>query len=398
MPMIGIREFFEYGIAFLTIFITVFFLIIFLENQGRIRHSPKPPRLLPSLTIIIPAYNEEETIAGTIESALNARYAPGSKKVIVVDDGSTDQTLSVARRYAKKGVLVLHQENRGKAAALNNALGKAGTELVATLDSDSYIEKDALLKMVGFFNDAEVGAVTSVMKVWKPRTTLEKLQRMEYLLMVFSRRLLSFIDSVNVTPGPLSIFRKRVFDAIGGYDEGSILEDQEFGMRMQAHNYRIASSMEAVVYTVVPKTFGDLISQRVRWHRGGVRNLLKHHRLISPRYGDFGTLVMPFAILSIAVLFILFFLLSLSILNNSFTELFRGGFDTFYLGLKPIHLISIIIVLGSIAWVSIGIRQLEGEPLSPHWLIIYLLLYAPLVTLFWLVTAYREMRGERLGW
>jgi len=396
--MLDLKSILEYGLAFVTLFATVFFLLVFLENKDRVRESPRPPKKLPSLTILIPAYNEEETIAATIESALTAKWPGARKKVIVIDDGSNDATLKIAKTYAKKGVLVLHQQNAGKGRALNHGLEHADTEYVATMDSDSYMEKDALLKLVGYFEDEKVAAVTPLMKVWEPKNTLQKFQRIEYLLTVFSRKLLSFINGINVTPGPLSMFRKSVFEHVGGYDERNILEDQEMAMRIQAHQYKIASSMDAVVYTAVPKSLGDLIRQRVRWHRGGIRNILKHHYLVSPKYGDFGVLVMPLAILSIFSLFIVFGLALYSLLSGAPNLLLTYGLEGLLFGLKPLHVLSAIILVSSIVWCYVGIRQLQGETLSAPFLALYLVLYAPLITLFWIVTAVKEVKREKLRW
>ena len=396
--MADIKTILEYGLAFLTLFATVFFLLVFLENKDRVRESPKAPKKLPSLTILIPAFNEEKTIAATIESALEARWPGARKKIVVIDDGSKDNTLSIAKSYAKRGVLVLHQENGGKGRALNHGLEHAHTEMVATMDSDSYMEKDALLKLVGYFADPTVGAVTPLMKVWQPKNTLQKFQRIEYLLTVFSRKLLSFINSINVTPGPLSMFRKSVFDHVGGYDERNILEDQEMAMRIQAHQYKIASSMDAVVYTAVPESLGDLIGQRVRWHRGGIRNILKHSYLVSPKYGDFGILVMPLAIISILALFIVFGLAVYSLLAGAPNVLIAYGVQGLIFGLTPLHVLSAIILVSTIVWSYVGIRQLQGETLSAPFLALYLILYAPLITLFWLVTAVKEIKGEKLRW
>ena len=396
--MVDVRSVFEYGLAFFTIFLTVFFLLLFFVNRGGIARSPKPPKKLPTLTILIPAYNEEETIAKTIESVLEADYAPGRKKVIVIDDGSSDGTLEVAGKYARKGVLVLHQANKGKAAALNYGLEHVKTELVASMDADSFIEKDALMKIVGFFSDPEVGAVTSVLKVWQPKSALEKLQRLEYLSMTFVRRLLSSINSINVTPGPLSMFRKKVFDEVGGFDVDNILEDQEIAYRIQAHNYKIESSMDAVVHTVVPASISALARQRVRWQRGGLRNIIKYHYLVGPRYGDFGMLIMPLAIFSVFVVFMVLLYIAYSAVNNSLGDMFRYGLDALVLGVRPLNVLSLIIFLGSVVWVVIGMRQLKGEALSPFWLFTYLVVYAPLITLFWIATAVKEIKRERLKW
>jgi cellulose synthase/poly-beta-1,6-N-acetylglucosamine synthase-like glycosyltransferase len=227
---------------------------------------------------------------------------------------------------------------------------------------------------------------------------IEKFQRIEYLLTVFSRKLQSFIHSVNVTPGPLSLFRRSIFNKVGGYDEHNILEDQEMAMRIQGHQYEIASSLDAIVYTRVPDNFSDLISQRVRWHRGGVRNILKHHYLVSPKYGDFGILVMPLAILSIFMVFVVLALATFTILTGAFGELFRFGLDKLYIGITPLHVLSLIIFIATVSWAYLGIRQIKGEHLSAPFLALYLIVYTPLITLFWVVTAIKEIRREKLKW
>ncbi|MEK6923779.1 MAG: glycosyltransferase [Candidatus Micrarchaeota archaeon] len=385
---------FEYGLAFLTIFVTVFFLLVLLENRGELNRRLALPRRLPLVSIIIPAFNEEESIEATIESALAADYP--RKQIIVVDDGSTDGTLRIARRFARCGVLVLHQPNRGKGAALNLGLGHARGELVATLDSDSFLEKDSLRKMLPFFSNPRVGAVTSVMKVHEPRTPLQRLQRLEYLVTVFNRRLLSFINAINVTPGPLSMFRRKVFDKVGRYDERNILEDQEMALRIQAADYEIASSMDAVVYTRVPSTLQQLTRQRVRWHRGGIRNMLKHYYLVNPRYGDFGLFVMPLGIFSVFALFAVFAVAISALLSGS--PFLQYGLDAVFYSLTPLHFLSAIIFVGTVGWAYVGVKSIEGEGVNPVELMAYVLLYAPLITLFWVVTVFKELKREKLRW
>ena len=400
LPLLSIpMYYFEYGLAFITLYVTVFFLLVFLENRNEVRKEPEPPKVLPKITVLIPAYNEEECIAGTIESVLNAGYPKGKMEIIVINDGSTDNTLKIARKYEKYGVKIIDKKNSGKAASLNVALKMAKGELIATLDSDSYAEKGAFQKMLGYFNDEKVGAVTSVMKVHEPKNTLQKLQSIEYLVTVFGRKILSFLDSINVTPGPLSIIRKSVFDKIGGYDENNILEDQELAMRMQSYHYKIESSMSAVVYTEVPTTLGALIKQRIRWQRGGIRNILKHHYLVSPKYGDFGVFVMPVAILSILLVFAVFALSVLSLLaSNPVSDVLAHGMDAIFFGFSGLQMLAVFILITTITWAVLGIRQIQGERISAPFLLLYLLLYAPLITVFWIATAVKEIKREKLRW
>lgn len=386
---------FEYGLAFMTIFVTVFFGLLLLENRERMRERKPQPAAWPRVSIIIPAYNEEDAIAGTIDSCLASDYP--DKEIIVVDDGSKDATLEIARKYEAKGVKVIRQANAGKGAALNNGIRHSTGKIIATLDSDSYMTPDALRRMVPLFNDPTVGAATSAIKVHSPRNTVERMQRLEYLITAFNRRLLSFINAINVTPGPLSLIRRSVIDEVGGFDEHTILEDQELAMRIQARHHKIESNIEAVAYTHVPTNLRDLTKQRVRWNRGGIRNILKHHYLVNPKYGDFGLVIMPLSILAI---FALFFVLvtTFAFLFKPRDEMFRFGLDAIWFTFTPLHVYGILIFIGALAWAYIGVNSIDGEKLSPLDAIIFVLFYQPLITFFWLVTAVTEIKREKLRW
>ncbi len=280
----------EYILAFLALYTTVFYFLLYLSKSEEME-DPKP-KDFPSITIIIQAYNEEKTIGKTISSALSLEYPKNKLKILVVNDGSTDKTAHVARKYK---VQLLDKKNTGKANSLNRAIKKTKTDLIAVLDADSYVDKKALLRTVGYFKHKEVGSVTSAMKVWKPKSILERMQRSEYLINAFIKKLQSFIDGISVTPGPLSIYRRSVFSRIGFFDEHTLTEDQEFALRMQSSDIRIENSINAYVYTSVPKTPADLFKQRRRWYLGYLQNIWKHKELFSPRYGDFGLFVLPTA-------------------------------------------------------------------------------------------------------
>ncbi|NUN11922.1 glycosyltransferase family 2 protein [Candidatus Micrarchaeota archaeon] len=395
MP-IDLKSFLEYALAFLTIFVTVLFLLVFLKNRKNISFTPEAKKLR-SITVLIPTFNDGETIKETIESVLKVDYPRNLLEVIVINDGSTDDTLEKLKSFGKK-ITLLNKTNGGKANALNLGLKHAKGEIIATLDSDSYVAEDSFKKMIGFFDDESVGAVTSNMKVWKPSRFIEKLQNVEYILTVFSRRLLSFLDAINVTPGPLSMIRKKVFDQIGGYDEQNILEDQEIALRIQAHHWRIEASLEAKVYTATPKTFSGLVRQRVRWHRGGIRNIVKHYYLVGRNYGDFGVMFMPLGIITIFVLFAVFAVFFYSLFNGfAPLELLSFGTESLWLGLTPIHVISFIIFAISIVWMFIGLSNMK-ETVSIPYLLLYLIVYAPIVTLFWVVTLWKELTRQKLEW
>jgi len=356
-----------YAVAFITLYVNVFYLLLFMQHEETILKKPKPLSRIPSVSVVIPAFNEEKTIGKTIEAALKLDYPRNKLDIVVVNDGSRDNTLAIARKFEKKGVKVIDKPNGGKSSALNLAIKKSKSEFIATLDADSYPQPDCLNKMLGFFSDADVMAVTSVVKAHQPRSLIEKLQHLEYLLTMFGRRLQSYLESVSVTPGPMSVFRKSVFEKVGYFDEQSILEDQEIAFRIQSADFKIRSSMDAVVYTTVPRTFKSLIRQRIRWQRGGVRNIIKHRHLVSTRYGDLGVFIMPFGILSIGLVFMIFFMLIYAIASGSFASgmagILGGGLSLIYSSLTPLSILSLFVFVSSLLWAFLGIRQLRGKSL-----------------------------------
>ncbi|MFH1470726.1 MAG: glycosyltransferase family 2 protein [Candidatus Micrarchaeota archaeon] len=281
----------EYVLAFLGLYAAVFYFLLYITQSERVGLDPEP-KMLPSVSVIIPAYNEEECIGKTIQSILSLDYPKKKLEVIVVNDGSKDKTAEVAKHYTVK---LINKKNSGKANSINVALKHAKGELVAIMDADSFVTKGALKKMVGYFGDPEVASVTAAMKVWEPKTAVQKLQTGEYLLNAFLKKLQSFVDGISVTPGPFSVYRKSVFKRLGGFDENTLTEDQEIALRIQSANMRIENSINAEVFTQVPKSIRSLFKQRRRWYLGYLQNIWKHKALFSPRYGDFGMFVLPFA-------------------------------------------------------------------------------------------------------
>ena len=257
----------EYVLSFLSLYFLTYLLLTYLEEEWQEPSSADTP----FVTILIPAYNESENIKGTIGTALGIDYP--AYEVIVIDDGSTDDT---AEKAEKTGVLVLRQKNAGKADALNNGMSHAKGEIIATLDADSYVDPKALEHMVGFFKNPRVMAVTATMKVMEERGMLVKMQKAEYMINNLFVKIFSLLDSVIVTPGPFSLYRASVFKKLGGFEGRTLAEDNEMALRIQSRNYLIKSSKKAVVYTKVPKTLGMLFRQRKRWYGGYVENL-KHY-------------------------------------------------------------------------------------------------------------------------
>ena len=254
----------------------------------------------PLVSIIIPAFNEEKTLAKTIDSVLGLNYPENKLEIIIVNDGSKDDTLKIAKSFSEnhKNIIVIDKENGGKATAMNLGIKVAKGEYVISFDADSMVTKDALKYALPYFSDPKVMCVTPSMKVYNPKGIYQRVQSIEYDQGIFLRKAFSNINAIHVTPGPFSIYRKEFFDKYGGYDEHNITEDMEIAMRIQSLNYRIENSPKSLVYTVAPNTFFGLLRQRRRWYFGMIKNLIKYKFMFGKKYGELGLFIFPLGIIS----------------------------------------------------------------------------------------------------
>lgn len=386
----------EYGVAFLALYVTIFYILVYMKNRSRMEDVPARSKKEPTISIVIPAYNEEDNIARCLDSILSSDYPLEKLQILVIDDGSTDRTLKIAKSYEDRGVKAFHKKNSGKANSLNYGIKKATGDILATLDADSYILRDSIRKMLPHFNEKAVVAVTAAVKTEPPKNFIQELQKVEYIYTLFSRRILCFIEAVHVTPGPFSMFKRWVFDEIGGFDPNNILEDQEIAMRIQSHNYKIRSSLDASVYTEVPESFMGLLNQRTRWHRGGLHNAAKYSKLIGPKYGDLGMVVMPLGLVAVAAIFAVIFV---SIYYYFFT--IHPAFvdmGSFLFLINPIHIIGATILILTLGWVFAGMQLFKGEGINPLMVLVYIVSYAYLITLFWLSAIFKELTLKRMTW
>lgn len=285
--------------SFIAFYFLFLFLLIYAKNRKSFFSIPKITKNY-SLSIVIPCYNEEESIGGTIKAVLNSDYK-GLKKIIVVDDRSTDNSYEVIKKYAKKYKKIMALQtpkNTGKASGSKNYGAKfVDTELIGFVDADSYPQKDAIRKMIGFFDDKNMVSVTSSIFVKKRKSFIEKLQSIEYRIIAFTRKLLGFVGAIYVTPGPLAIYRKKAFDDVGKFDENNLTEDIEITWSFLSKGYKIEMSVPSKAHTVVPSKFKSWYLQRVRWNIGGIQTINKYKKTFA-RKGILGSFVLPFFILS----------------------------------------------------------------------------------------------------
>jgi len=232
----------------------------------------------PSVCVVLAGYNE----ADTIEATLNSVWGTYPRlEIIVVDDGSTDDTQAVARRFAqgRPGVLVLGRPQRGgKASAINFALRYSQAEVVVIADTDSHLDRAAIWEVVQPMADPRVGAVSATVLARNPFVNLVTwLQAQEYLHGILVGRLLSArLGILQIASGGFAAFRRSAVDQVGGWDVGPG-EDGDITLRVRKAGYEIAFAPYAQCYTNLPTTWWGLFKQRRRWNRGAVRYKCRKH-------------------------------------------------------------------------------------------------------------------------
>ena len=279
---------------FVGLYFAILFLFLFFGHEKKIFKKPRIKKF-PSVSIIIPAYNEEKTIAKTVEAVKKMIY-PRKKEIIVIDDGCKDKTYEIAKKI--RGIKVLRKKRGGKASALNWGLKKAKGEIFVCIDSDSYPDKNALMNSIPLF-EKNIASVTTTVIVRNTQTLIEKLQQLEYIFIAWSRKVLEYLNSIYVTPGPMSLYKRKVLLEIGGFDEKNMTEDIEIAWRLMSHKYKIKMALDAKVSTYVPSNIKKWWHQRIRWNVGGMQTFFKYYHLfLSKEIKNLGMFLIPLFSLS----------------------------------------------------------------------------------------------------
>ncbi len=288
-----------YVCLFLSLYFEVFLLVSFLEKRPNKKTFLKPS-YYPSVSMIVPCFNEGKTLAATITSLLSLEYPQEKLEILVVDDGSKDDTSVIGEEFAAKyaNVYYFYKENGGKYTALNFGIGRTTAELVGCLDADSFVEPDALMEVVKKFNeDSSVAAIVPVMRVHNPKNMLEVMQMAEYTFGIFVKKIFDNLGAITVLPGPFSIYRRDVFSIVGPFKHAHNTEDMEIAFRIQKHGLKIVNAHTAFVNTTVPKTVATLIRQRTRWTQGFLQNAKDYWFMFgNPKFGHFGMFSLPFSL------------------------------------------------------------------------------------------------------
>lgn len=434
---------------FCGLYFQIFLLVTFFDGEEKEKRTEKGKAALlavkslgktadtafPTVSIIVPCFNEARTVKKTVMSLLKLNYPKDKLSILIVDDGSTDNTYAIAHTFTRfKNIKVVRQENGGKYTAMNYGIRQCTADIVGCLDADSTVDPQALMKMIPYFDDTKVMAVTPAMRVdtngqknkdgqSKKPTILQEIQRAEYNVGIFTKRVYAMIDAIHVTPGPFSIFRREVFDKIGYFRHAHNTEDMEIAFRLQSHGYRIANCHDAFVYTITPATLVKLYRQRTRWTYGFIKNLIDYRRcLFNKKYGNMGMLTMPSAVLGISFVFYFTGLFiyrtgvsiyhtyervatvgtvgmtpshfSLASIFASFTQYFHG----FYFGLGMTTVLGVMLLATTLYIVFKSKKMAEGSAKLSRDIIYFVCFYSFLAPIWIGKSVYNVVLSKKTPW
>jgi poly-beta-1,6 N-acetyl-D-glucosamine synthase len=285
----------------ITFWSTMMFVPLSVYSKYKESMTPDPVSY-PSVSVLVPAYNEEKVIARTIEGLIATDYP--DMEIIVIDDGSKDRTLEIATRY-KDNAKVLHKENGGKASALNYGLAYAKGDVIVIVDADTIIGREAIKQLVkGFGMDPHVAAIAGNIKVRNRMNWLTRCQALEYVAGIeIIRRAFDFFGSITIVPGALGAFRRTALEEVGAYHKDTLVEDFDATIKVLKSGMVIQGSTNSTAYTEAPQALHDFYNQRKRWYRGNTQVLSRHMEAIfNPRYAFLYKLAFPFMFISMIVL------------------------------------------------------------------------------------------------
>ncbi len=332
------------------------------RRTRRARHAvahASPLRKPPSgpVTVVVPAYNERETIESTVRSLAASTHPV---EIVVVDDGSTDGTADLVENLALPNVRVIRQANAGKATALNAGIATARNEIVVLIDGDTVFEPGTVAALVAPFADPAIGAVAGNARVANRKGLLSRLQNIEYVVgFNIDRRVQDMWGVVTTVPGAVGAYRTRALRAVGGISADTLAEDTDLAITLGRAGWRVVYEPDARGWTEAPATLGQLWRQRYRWSYGIMQSLWKHRhavveRGVSGHVGRVGlglTALFQIILPLLAPLVDIYLVYGLVFLDPVVTAITWGG------------VMFVQLLLGAVAF------RLEREPVRALWLL-----------------------------
>lgn len=387
-------------LAYLAIFsiaIVPGFMNAFLVSGLLLDRRPLRRRIdaYPGVSILIAAYNEQDSIVSTVESIARQGY-PGELEVFVVDDGSTDHTLRELSRLSYPWLRVIDmKKNGGKSRALNAALALVSHELTITLDADSLLHRGALANVIARYlsDPAETAAVAGAVLTRNSRVNLvTRVQEWDYFHGIAAiKRLQSLYHGTLVAQGAFSVYRTAVLREVGGWPD-CVGEDIVLTWSILRRGYRVGFAEDAVAFTNVPTTLKQLVRQRQRWSRGLIEAFRYHWPLLFH--------------LRLTTLFI-WWNLAFPVLDLAYTLVFVPGIllalvGVFWLAGPMTLLVLPLGMLVNFAMFRVQSGMFEAQGLrvraNPGGFFAYVLLYSLVLQPACVLGYFKELLGARKHW
>ncbi|MER5730249.1 bifunctional polysaccharide deacetylase/glycosyltransferase family 2 protein [Streptomyces sp. NPDC002138] len=347
-----------YAVALLT---TARLLLLAAAAAAHRRRTDKTPARTPSpprVSAVVPAHNEEATIASCVRALLDGG-CPGID-VVVVDDGSTDGTAAAARSVTDPRVRVVTQANQGKPAALNAGVAHAEHDVILMVDADTVIAPGAVARLAAAMSDPSVGAVAGNTKVANRKGLLPLWQHLEYVMSFgLERRLFDLAGASPTVPGAIGAFRRSALASCGGISADTLAEDTDIAMALCRAGWRVVYRSDAHAHTHVPTTVRGLWHQRHRWAYGTLQSLWKHRRAVreTGTAGHLGRRTLPYLLL---------FQLALPLAAPLMDAAALYGLAS---GTTPVPAITwAVFSLAQLGLAGYALRS-DGESLRPLWLV-----------------------------
>ena len=287
--------FYVFAAAIVLSFARLLFIVILALHEYFKTKPSYPTDYHPSVTVVVAAFNEQKVIASTIANLLRSEYR--NFDIIVVDDGSSDDTYAVATAMFGQHpqVRILRKPNEGKSRALNFALRHTDADIVVTVDADTLLTRVAIDRFVRHFADPRVAAVAGNIKVGNRSNHLTRWQALEYIVSQnLERRAMALLNSIFVVPGAIGAWRATMLREAGGFTQDTLAEDADLTLRMLRKGYKIEYDQQAIAFTEAPETVFGLFRQRYRWTYGVMQVAWKHRgTLLRKRYKGLGLFTIP---------------------------------------------------------------------------------------------------------
>lgn len=364
----------------------------------------------PLVSVLVPVWNEEVGIIGTLESLLMSSYE--NLELVVVNDGSQDASDALITNFKKefeqrpfeerghRRITYQFQPNGGKGTALNTAIALASGDIIVSVDADCVVLEDTIKNFVEYFRNPKVMAAVGNVRIGNTNSMIGLIQYMEFLFSFYFKKADSLMNTIYIIGGAAGAFRREVFTSLGSYNTQNITEDIELSIRIQDAGMRIVYADDALVYTEGASDIAGLVRQRLRWKRGRFQtfrdyahmffSFRRHHNKVLTNF------MLPLAVFAEVQLLLEFwfltYLYAFSFLTNDYSSFISG-----------------IIVVSSMFFVQMvfdekNTRKWSFVLVAPiAWLLFYLMTYVEtnaLIQSIWGVVRKKEVvwqRWKRVG-